>query len=211
MSSRTIPESARKLELPLGEWTPPLDWGAVFGRGGAAAIEIGTGNGYFLEVEAGRLTDWNFIGIEREAEFYWKMVKRCARAGLTNVRATRLDALEFLREWVPPGSLGRVYCYFSDPWPKRRHAARRVVTPDFPALLAPLLAPGGELRFKTDVGWYFNFAVTAFRAHGGWKFSAIGRVAPPNPRAGDPLSNFERRARDSSVEVWGFHAARESG
>ncbi|MCL5268961.1 MAG: tRNA (guanosine(46)-N7)-methyltransferase TrmB [bacterium] len=199
-----LPDFARSLELSLDELARPLDWEALFGRSGPNAIEIGTGNGYFIAAEAARLPRFNFIGIERDSTFYAKMVKRCARAGLANVRTTRLDALELLRRWIPRQSLARVYCYFSDPWHKRRHRARRVFTDAFPPLVEPLLAPGGELWFKTDVGWYFNLAVTVFRERGGWDFLEIGRQSPPDPARGDVITNFERKAREAGSKVWGF-------
>lgn len=196
------------LELPLTTLTPPLEWGAVFGRGGPRAVEIGTGNGIFMASEAARLPEWNFIGIERDFEFYAKMVRRCERARLGNVRTFNGDALEFLDEWVPAGSADRVYCYFSDPWPKRRHAERRVFTAANLPLFERVLAPEGELWFKTDVAYYFNLAVTVFRERGGWRFLEIGKIAPPDVESGEPLSNFDRKAREAGSEVWGFHAAR---
>jgi tRNA (guanine-N7-)-methyltransferase len=201
-------DPARQLELPLEALTPPLDWQALFGRPGPNALEIGTGNGYFIVSEAARLPEMNFIGIERDLTFYWKMVKRCHRAGLANVRTTSVDALEILEHWVAPASLARIYCYFSDPWPKRRHAPRRVFTDALPPLLERVLAPGGEVWVKTDVGYYFNLAVTVFRRRGGWRFLEIGKIPPPDLAKGEVLTNFERKAREVGSEVWGFHAAR---
>jgi len=204
----SLPQGAQNLEIALGALTPPLDWPALFGRGGPNGLEIGTGNGLFLAAEAARRPEMNFIGIERDPGFYCKMVKRCARAGLTNVRATRGDAIELLRDWLPALSLTRVYCYFSDPWPKRRHAERRVVNA---ALLPPLervLAPGGEFWFKTDVGYYFNLAVTVFREREGWRLTELGRVTPADPARGEVVTNFERKAREAGSLIWGFHASR---
>lgn len=204
-------EPASALELPLPTMSAPLDWTAVFDRPGPSAIEIGTGNGYFIVVEAARLADWNFIGIEREWEFYQKMANRCERAGLANVRTTALDAIDFLDQWVRPGSVDRIYCYFSDPWPKRRHAARRVFTAEHLPLFERALAPGGELWFKTDVPWYYNLAVTIFRERGGWQFLEIGKIPPPDVEKGEALTNFERKAREAGGQVWGFHATMTGG
>lgn len=194
----------RQLQLPLAQMTPPLDWNALFERPGPNAIEIGTGNGYFIVNEAPRLPEMNFIGIERDLTFYWKMVKRCARAGLTNVRTTSCDAIEILDNWIPPASLARIYCYFSDPWPKRRHSNRRVFIPALLPRLERVLAPGGQVWFKTDVAYYFNLAVTVFREDGGWRFQEIGKLPPPDPAKGEVLTNFERKAREIGSEVWGF-------
>lgn len=206
-----VPDSARALNLPLAEMQPPLDWGGLFGRTAPVAIEIGTGNGFFLAAEAARLGEWNFVGIEREAKFYWKMVKRCARAGLTNVRTTDTDAIELLEDWIPPASVRRIYCLFSDPWPKRRHRERRVFTERTPALLERALEPGGDLVFKTDVPWLFNFTVTIFRERGGWLIEEIGKLPVPDPARGEVITNFERKAREKGGEVWGFRARPNTG
>lgn len=208
LPDQALNDEARQLEIPAALTETPLDWASLFPRPGHRAIEIGTGNGYFLADEAQREPDFNFIGIERDPFFYRKMVKRCARRGLTNVRTLGVDAVDLIPGWVPEGSLDRLYCLFSDPWPKRRHGQRRVFGDKMPPLLARLLAPGGEVRFKTDVGFYFNLAVTVFRAHGGWKFLEIGELPPPDLSRGETLSNFERKAREAGSEVWGFRAVR---
>lgn len=206
---KPIPDEALKLEIPLKSLEPPLNWSELFGRGGPNAIEIGTGNGVFLASEAARLPEFNFIGIERELEFYYKMLKRVAAAGLTNVRATPADALEVLEHWIPAQTVTRVYCYFSDPWPKRRHAARRVLSPANLPLLERVLIPGGELRFKTDVGYYFNLAITALRAQPGWTIVECARLPPPDTSKGEVVTNFERKAREAGSEVWGLTAKYE--
>jgi tRNA (guanine-N7-)-methyltransferase len=196
------------------EWLPAegkvLDWAELFGRQGARRIEIGTGNGLFLAEEAAREPGVDFLGIEREPEFYWKMVKRMDRAGLTNVRTTRLDAWDAL-ELVPAGSVERVYCYFSDPWPKRRHAKNRVVQAELLPELERVLAPGGEFWFKSDVGWYFNLAVTVFRERaelggGAWEFVERCRLEPPEVSGTGVMTNFERKGREAGREPWGFKA-----
>lgn len=206
-SQQPLLEPVSPLELPLNDLAAPLDWEALFSRPARRAIEIGTGNGCFIATEAARLAaDWNFIGIEREREFYLKMVKRCERAGLANVRTTDMDALDVLEKWIAPGSIDRIYCLFSDPWPKRRHAERRVFTPETLPLFERVLAPGAEIRFKTDVPFLFNLTVTHFRQRGGWRFLAIGKLPPPDPEKGEVVTNFERKAREAGSEVWGFRA-----
>ena len=136
------------------------------------------------------------------------MLKRVARAGLTNVLATPTDATDFLPVWLAERSVARLYCYFSDPWPKRRHAERRVFTGANMPIFERALAPGAELHFKTDVGWFFNLTLTVFRRREAWTLEAIGRRPPPDAGRGEVTTNFERRARAAGVEVWGFIARR---
>lgn len=205
-SNKPISEDALKLEIPLKSMAPPLDWAALFGGAATNAIEIGTGNGIFLASEAAKLPEISFIGIERDLEFYYKMVRRVHEAGLANVRTTPTDAIDLLDDWIPERSVARIYCYFSDPWHKRRHAARRVLHPANLPRLERVLIPGGELRFKTDVGYYFNLAVTALRKQPGWTIIESARLPPPDAGKGEVTSNFERKAREAGSEVWGLTA-----
>ena len=203
-----LPEAAQRLELSLTALQPPLDWEALFGRVAPRAVEIGTGNGYFLAAEAARLPEFDFIGVEREYEFYAKMVRRCAKAGLSNVRTTPTDAIELLQNWIAPGALTRLYGYFSDPWPKRRHWRNRLFGPHTLDVFEQALAPEGEIWFKTDVDFYFNLVVTAFRERPHWRFLEIGRLEMPDVSRGEVVTNFERKAREAGRQVWGFHATR---
>ncbi len=83
-----------------------------------------------------------------------QLLMRLAAAGLTNVFLLRGDAVALLRERVPPASLAGIRIFFPDPWPKRRHHKRRLVQPDFVALAASRLEPGGILHLATDWGDY---------------------------------------------------------
>lgn len=188
-----------------------LDWAAVFGVAPAdgVAIEIGTGNGVFLAEEAARRPELAFLGIEQVREFHTKTTRRCAREGLTNVRTMATDALDLLEVHVVPESVEVIYSNFSDPWPKRRHARRRVFGAHSIPIFEGVLVAGGEVRFRTDVGYYFNLALTALRMRAGWRIVEVGRLAEPteeNPRV---VTNFERKAREVGRSIWGFTAAWE--
>lgn len=174
------------------------------------SVEVGTGNGRYLEAIAAEHPERRYLGIERSGEFFAKTAKRAARAGLGNVRCIHGDAREVFELLLPPRSVQEVIINFSDPWPKRRHRLRRLFRPDFVGSIEKVLRPGGEVRFKTDVGWYFNQAIGELRRRAGWAIREAGpieEVAPatsdiaPNPPV---VTNFERRSRDSGREVWGF-------
>jgi tRNA (guanine-N7-)-methyltransferase len=124
---------------------------------------------------------------------------RVAEAGLTNLAVLRGDAVALLRERVPSASLEGVRIFFPDPWPKRRHRKRRLVQPDFAALVADRLRPGGALHLATDWADY------ATQAHG--VLAAEPRLRPATPDgwlprpSWRPPTKFERRARVEGREV----------
>lgn len=176
----------------------------VFGRRARLLIEVGCGNGTFLAQEAAAHSEVNHLGIERSGEFFAKTRKRMLRHGLANVRLVQAEAGEFFAERLPAACATRIVINFSDPWPKRRHRRRRLFRPPFVEHVERALVPGGELIFRTDVGWYFNFAVGLLRRRAGWTFLRIG---PEAPLADEAVTNYERKARQSGSRVWGFVAA----
>ena len=134
----------------------PVDWSAYFGRSAPVELEIGSGRGRFLTDEAAARPGTSFLGAEIELEYARIAEERAARMGLANVRFARLDGKEFVLRRVPPSSLAALHVFFPDPWPKKRHAKRRLFTPDFVRAAAAALVPGGLLRVATDNLPYFE-------------------------------------------------------
>ena len=112
-----------------------------------------------------------FLGIEKQSARVDSCNKRLARRGLTNALAIRGDGPQSLRELLPAASVSTLHVSFPDPWPKRRHARRRLVNADFLAEAARVLRPGGQLRLMTDDKKYFD-AIVSLSAQGwertGW-------------------------------------------
>ncbi len=132
----------------------PLDLAAVFDRAAPVVVEIGFGNGDHLLARAQSEIDKNFLGVEVHRPGVGRVLHRIEQLGLTNLRVANHDAVEFLRDGVTPGSLAEVVVYFPDPWPKKRHHKRRLIQPEFVALIANRLASGGVLRLATDWAQY---------------------------------------------------------
>jgi tRNA (guanine-N7-)-methyltransferase len=129
-------------------------WTAIFAEHGVAAppivLEIGFGRGEFLLGMASRAPATAFVGVEVSFKRTLKMARKVARAGLANVRLVEGRAEEVLPELFGQGLLGEIWINFSDPWPKSRHAHRRVVQPRLVAEAAQRLRAGGSLYIATD-------------------------------------------------------------
>lgn len=143
-------------------WEHALDgasfWRYVFGNDAPVEVEIGCGDGVFLETWAGRQPSRNFLGLERSPSKARRLAERFAKRSVPNVRTLQADARCLVSMLVPEGSVSAYHVYFPDPWPKRGHAPRRIFTPDFVIALARTLMAGGRLWFATDVVTYAALA-----------------------------------------------------
>lgn len=168
----------------------PGDWTKVFGREAPLAVEIGFGNGEFLAWAASNHPDWDFVGFELALTCFVKTGRKLAAAGVENVRLARVDGGFALRELFPDRSLSQVYLHFPCPWPKARHAGRRLVNESLARTLAAVLIPGGTFELTTDVDWYAREAADILSSTG--RFSVMGPV--PLSREG-PGTRYERKWR----------------
>ena len=141
-----------------------LDLDAVFGRRAPRTLEIGFGNGDNLAALAAAHPERDFLGIEVHRPGVGRLLLHAHQAGLTNLRVIAHDAVEVLRESIPPDALDQVLVLFPDPWHKKRHHKRRLVQPPFVALLASRLRPGGVLSLATDWVPYAEWMLEAIAA-----------------------------------------------
>jgi len=124
---------------------------SLFADAGPIVMEIGFGNGDFLTHLGREYPEWSLVGVEVYLPGVAKALSRLEVAGvLDRVRISQHPAQFVLTEQVPEYSLHGVYINHPDPWPKARHAKRRLIQKDFAALLASRLAPGGFIRLATD-------------------------------------------------------------
>jgi tRNA (guanine-N7-)-methyltransferase len=145
-------------------------------------LEIGFGGGEHLVETAQRHPEIGLLGCEPFANGMAKLLARIEERDLTNVRLHLGDAIEAI-DWLPTQALGRVFIFYPDPWPKRRHRKRRLVSTENLAKLARAMKTGAELRFATDIDDYSGW--TLARMSGSPDF--IWR----DKRAGDWLTPWE--------------------
>jgi len=179
----------------------PLDLAAVFGRAAPRTLEIGFGNGESLVALAAAHQDRDYLGIEVHRPGVGHLMLRAEELGLANVRAICRDAVEVLQQCVAPGTLDEVLLYFPDPWPKKRHHKRRIVQPDFVALVASRLRAGGTFRMATDWQPYAaHMLEVASSCEALRNESPDGGFVPrPDSR---PVTRFERRGHRLGHGVW---------
>ena len=140
-------------------------WREIFGREAPLFVELGTGKGDFISQMAEREPAVNFIGIEKQQDVLIAAAKKVREKELKNVRLLVFDIAQ-LESLFAPGEVTRFFVNFCDPWPKARHAKRRLTHRSFLLRYKALLAPGGGLFFKTDNRALFDFSLEEFRELG---------------------------------------------
>jgi tRNA (guanine-N7-)-methyltransferase len=140
--------------IALDSLTDHLDLEKIFGRKAPLHVDLGCGDGSFLCVLAQRMPHKNFLGIER----LLTRVRTSARkaATLDNVRLLRVESSYAVRYLLPAESVETFYLLFPDPWPKRRHHRRRIVTPDFLSSIHAALQKNRSIYIATDDVDYFG-------------------------------------------------------
>lgn len=124
-------------------------------------VELGTGKGNFISQMAQIHKDVNFIGIEIQVGVLYYAGKKCAAAEVDNVQLLRFDVAR-LEDIFAPGEVDRFFINFCDPWPKKRHAKRRLTHVGFLEKYRALLKKGGTIHFKTDNRPLFDFSLEQF-------------------------------------------------
>ncbi len=144
------------VELDLESVAEQLSWLSIFGNEQAVEVDIGCGKGRYVIEAAKAAPDVNFLGVELAGKPFHLARERIAKRALRNVRVARTDARSFVAERVPERSVATYHILFPDPWPKKRHHKRRVVTPGFVCDLARTLRDGGVLELASDIVDYFD-------------------------------------------------------
>lgn len=141
-------------------------WKEIFGNENPIHVEVGTGKGQFIIGMAQANPDINYIGIEHFDNVIVSALEKAIEAGKpSNLRLLRGNGAN-LEELFTAGELDRVYLNFSDPWPKSRHAKRRLTHESFLARYENVLRKQGEIHFKTDNRKLFEYSLVSISAYG---------------------------------------------
>ena len=192
----------------------PVTAERLFGHDCPLHFEIGFGGGEHLAERATMLPDHGFIGAEPFVNGVAPALVHVSGDGgepppLANVRLFHGDAQRVL-ERVPDGALSFIYLLHPDPWPKARHAKRRMMNDGPVELFAAKLKPGGELRFGTDHAVYLRHALMVMRRHtASFEWLVEGPRSWQARPGGWPETRYERKARSVyGHEVWYFRYRR---
>jgi len=191
------------IDIDLNAVAVPLDWRELFGREAATDVEIGSGKGRFLLALAAGRPERNLLAVERAGAYHKLCCARAAKHGLSNTRLLRTTAEDLLFRLLRPSSVDTLFVLFPDPWPKKRHHKRRLITLDNVAAIAAAIRPGGRLLIKTDHAGYA--AVIAEVLAGVPALRAIDAAAA---FAALPVSGFEHKYRDQGREIFAFACER---
>jgi tRNA (guanine-N7-)-methyltransferase len=150
-------------------------------------VELGCGDGTFLQQMARQHPERDFLGLERMLGRVEKTLRKIAQAGLPNAKVLRLESGYSTGWLLPTASISRLHLLCPDPWPKKKHAARRLVNQEeFLNGLARVLKPGGEFLLKTDDAVYFEDALASLG-----KRPEFERLDWPADAFFYPLTDFE--------------------
>ncbi|MBD5459829.1 MAG: tRNA (guanosine(46)-N7)-methyltransferase TrmB [Lachnospiraceae bacterium] len=146
-------------------------WRELLGVAGPLHIEIGMGKGQFIHTLAGRYPENGYVGIEKYSSVLLRAVQKMEAQPLPNLKFIRMEA-EDLENVFGRHEVDWIYLNFSDPWPKDRHAKRRLPSREFLRRFDTILKPEGRLEFKTDNRQLFDFAVEELKP-AGWYADVI--------------------------------------
>ena len=177
----------------------PLDLVSAFGRNAPTILEIGFGMGRTTAEIAEAHPQNNYLGVEVHTPGVGSLLKEIQVRGLGNIRVIQHDAVEVLTNMLADGVLAGIHVYFPDPWPKKRHHKRRLIQPEFVALLARKLAPGAYLHCATDWEDYALQMLEVLGAEARLRNTAEGFATRPQWR---PITKFELRGLNLGHGVW---------
>ncbi len=202
----TIAESRWIIQEPASQ---KGKWREVFGNDHPVHLEIGTGKGQFINQLALQNPDINYVGIEKYSSVLIRALDKQDAQELPNLLFIRGDA-ELVCEYFDEGEIDKIYLNFSDPWPKDRHAKRRLTSKEFLHRYDVILAKEATIEFKTDNRMLFDFSVEEV-AQGGFKMLACTYDLHHDEimNAGNIMTEYEERFSAKGNPICKYIIARD--
>lgn len=206
-SGRMTESQRQGLDTHLEKWgltlsETAINFTEVFNNTQPLVMEIGFGMGDSLAQMAEQQPENNFIGVEVHSPGIGRLLALVANKELNNIRVFNDDAVKVLQQSVADHSMHRLNLYFPDPWHKTKHHKRRLVKPDFLALVYSRLETGGLLHIATDWQPYADYVLKLMQNQSLFK-NIAGDAKFVNPQDyGRPETKFERRGQRLGHGVW---------
>jgi tRNA (guanine-N7-)-methyltransferase len=202
MCAQPLSEALHRYVVPWLQMDWPIDWAALFEREAPLVVEIGFGNGLFLIEQAQRNPDANFVGIELSWGWVQHLAGRLDDAGLASVRLLHAEAHVALQYLFASNALRAVFINFPDPWPKKRHHARRLIQSALVVLVHDRLSSGGQVTIATDHRDYADWIAAILENHGDlrpcFSTTAVHELISRTP------TKYEQKARGANLPVYYF-------
>ncbi len=181
----------------------------IFGNDNELHIEIGMGKGRFLMDLATLNPNINYVGIEKYSSVLLRAIQKQEQLLLPNVKFIRMDA-EDITEVFAPAEVDKIYLNFSDPWPKDRHAKRRLPSRQFLGRYDQILRPDGVVEFKTDNKDLFQFALDEVEP-AGWNLDAVTYDLHHDPvmNEGNVMTEYEEKFSSLGNPIYKYIVSRK--
>ena len=176
-----------------------IDLNRIFGREGTKVLEIGFGMGETTAIIAAQHPENDYLGIEVHTPGVGSLLKNIGEQSLCNVRIIQHDAVEVLQNMIEPGTFDAVHIFFPDPWPKKRHHKRRLIQPEFVALLVGRMKPAAYMHVATDWQEYAEQVIDVLKREPQLENTAQDYAPRPDYR---PQTKFESRGLKLGHGVW---------
>ena len=168
------------------------NWQEVFGNNNPIHIEVGTGKGQFVLGMAKQNPHINYIGIELYDSVIVCALEKIVEAEKpSNLRLLKVNGAD-LQKYFSKGDVNRIYLNFSDPWPKARHAKRRLTHEGFLAIYESILVDNGEIHFKTDNRGLFEYSLVSMN-HYGMKLNYVSLDLHANEPEDNVKTEYEEK------------------
>lgn len=194
-------------EMGLNHEDGLLTFETVFGNNNPVVLEIGFGMGTSLVEMAKNAPSLNFIGVEVHRPGVGACIALAKEQEVTNLRVYQHDAIEILADCIPDESLSTVQLFFPDPWHKKKHHKRRIVSPEFVETIRQKLTVGGVFHMATDWENYAECMLEDMQASPGYHNLSETNDYIPRPD-NRPLTKFEQRGHRLGHGVWDLQFSR---
>lgn len=175
-------------------------WNEVFGNDNPIHVEFGCGKGGFITELARRNPDINYVAAERAETVVYKACKKANREETPDNLVFVFEDMAKCLDIFEAGEVGRLYLNFSDPWPKKRHAKKRLTYRDFLKKYAVILGEKGEIHFKTDNKGLFASSIEEF-SHEGWLMKNVTLDLHNSDMEDNIMTEYEKKFSEMGFTI----------